>query len=87
MVLQANPTKAVVWGFLDGNTNEVKLDFECILKENQIVGQKSFNPKRVSWYLFFSSFLFDSIILDSFRVITNFILKCLWKKTPSVTYM
>lgn len=29
MVLQASPEKAVIWGFLDGNQNEVGIEADC----------------------------------------------------------
>ena len=51
MVLQANPTKAVLWGYIDhGNAKIVNLNVECILK-NQIIERynKNFTPKKVHY--------------------------------------
>ena len=34
MVLQADPTEATIWGFLDGNQNEVFISATCHFKDN-----------------------------------------------------
>ena len=33
MVLQADPTEAIIWGFLDGNQNEVFISATCHFKD------------------------------------------------------
>ena len=45
IVLQAEPTGAMIWGFLDGNTNEVELKSSCNTKN---IKAMSFFPKEVS---------------------------------------
>ena len=47
MVLQAEPTEAVIWGFLDGNTNSVGVYELCISKGNKFTMTKTFVPKEV----------------------------------------
>ena len=46
IVLQAEPTGAMIWGFLDGDaTNEVQLKSACNTKDIKVM---SFFPKEVS---------------------------------------
>ena len=52
MVLQAEPTEAVIWGFLDGNTNPVDVSAMCSEKGNKFTVTKTFVPKEV--YFVFS---------------------------------
>ena len=47
MVLQAEPTDAVIWGFLDGNTNPVDVSAMCSAKGNKFTMTKTFVPKEV----------------------------------------
>ena len=47
MVLQAEPTDAVIWGFLDGNTNPVDVSGMCSAKGNEFIVTKTFVPKKV----------------------------------------
>ena len=47
MVLQAEPTEAVLWGFLDGNTNPVDVSAMCSAKGNNFTVTKTFFPKEV----------------------------------------
>ena len=47
MVLQAEPTDAVIWGFLDGNTNPVDVSAMCSAKGNKFTVTKTFVPKEV----------------------------------------
>ena len=47
MVLQAEPTDAVIWGFLDGNTNPVDVSGTCSAKGNEFIVIKTFVPKEV----------------------------------------
>ena len=52
MVLQAGPTlidttEAVIWGFLDGNTNPVDVSGMCSIKGNKFTMTKTFVPKKV----------------------------------------
>ena len=47
MVLQAEPTDAVIWGFLDGNTNPVDVSAMCSAKGNNVNVTKTFIPKEV----------------------------------------
>ena len=47
MVLQAEPTDAVIWGFLDGNTNPVDVSGMCSTKGNEFIVTKTFVPKEV----------------------------------------
>ena len=47
MVLQAEPTDAVIWGFLDGNTNPVDVSGMCSAKGNEFIVTKTIVPKEV----------------------------------------
>ena len=47
MVLQANPTDAVIWGFLDGNTNPVDISAECTINGEKFAFVKRYIPKEV----------------------------------------
>jgi hypothetical protein len=47
MVLQAEPTDAVIWGFLDGNTNQVDVSGMCSIKGKKFTVTKTFVPKEV----------------------------------------
>ena len=47
MVLQAEPTDAVIWGFLDGNTNPVDVSGMCSIKGRKFTVTKNFVPKEV----------------------------------------
>ena len=47
MVLQAEPTDAVIWGFLDGNTNPVDVSGTCSMKGQKISVAKRFFPTNV----------------------------------------
>ena len=47
MVLQAEPTDAVIWGFLDGNTNHVDISGLCSIKGKKLTMIKTFVPKEV----------------------------------------
>ena len=47
MVLQAEPTDAVIWGFLDGNTNPVDVSGTCSMKGQEISVAKRFFPTKV----------------------------------------
>merc|ERR1712223_856335 len=46
MVLQAEPTDAVIWGFLDGNTNPVDVSGTCSMKKQKIFVAKRVFPKK-----------------------------------------
>ena len=37
MVLQADPTEAIIWGFLEGNSNQVSIEGTCHFKEKKII--------------------------------------------------
>ena len=47
MVLQAEPTDAVIWGFLDGNPSSVGVTGLCSSKGNKFTMTKTFVPKEV----------------------------------------
>ena len=47
MVLQAAPTDAVIWGFLDGNTNPVDVSGTCSMKGQNSEIFKTYIPKEV----------------------------------------
>ena len=47
MVLQASPTTAVLWGFLDGNQNPVEMTGECVLNGKSKKLRSKFVPKQV----------------------------------------
>ena len=47
MVLQAEPTFAVIWGFLDGNMNPVDVYGECSIEEKKFAFTKTYIPKEV----------------------------------------
>ena len=47
MVLQAAPTDAVIWGFLDGNTNPVEVSGTCSMKGQKSEIFKTYIPKEV----------------------------------------
>ena len=47
MVLQAEPTDAVIWGFLDGNTNPVDVSGMCSVKGRKFTVTKTFVPNEV----------------------------------------
>ena len=47
MVLQAEPTDAVIWGFLDGNTNPVDVSGMCSMKGNKFTMTKTYVSKEV----------------------------------------
>ena len=47
MVLQASPTTAVLWGFLDGNQNPVEMTGECVLNGKSKKLKSTFVPKQV----------------------------------------
>ena len=36
MVLQADPTEAIIWGFLDGNQNEVSISATCRFQKTEM---------------------------------------------------
>ena len=57
MVLQAEPTDAVIWGFLDGNTNNVDVYGLCSIKGKKFTMSKTFVPKEV--LCFDAGYLFD----------------------------
>ena len=66
IVLQAEPTGAMIWGFLDGDTtNEVQLESSCNTKD---IKTMSFFPKEVNiWYNILYQYLpFHSEIIDIF---------------------
>merc|ERR1719228_679690 len=44
MVLQAQPTDAVIWGFLGDNKNPVNVDAQCILKGKEINLSQTYFP-------------------------------------------
>lgn len=47
MVIQAKPSVANLWGFLDGNQNTVELNYECVLKDHDSFrGRTWFVPKE-----------------------------------------
>merc|ERR1712241_565346 len=46
MVLQAEPTFAVIWGFLDGNMNPVDVYGECSIEEKKFTFTKTYIPKK-----------------------------------------
>ena len=46
MVLQAKPTEAVIWGFLNGNMNPVDFYLLCPSKSKKI--RKTYIPTKVS---------------------------------------
>ena len=45
MVLQASPTGAMIWGFLDENTDPVTLQSKC--KNRETVEPLTFHPSEV----------------------------------------
>ena len=48
MVLQAGPTPAILWGFLDGVANEVTLTASCGFgPESTTITKKTFSPSKV----------------------------------------
>ena len=47
MVLQAHPTDAVIWGFLDGNTNPVDISGDCSIKGEKFTFTKTYFPNKV----------------------------------------
>jgi hypothetical protein len=48
MVLQAAPTDAQVWGFLDGNTATVEMSVSCVLKAGTtMTTTQKYIPKQV----------------------------------------
>ena len=47
MVLQAHPTDAVIWGFLDGNTNPVDISGDCSIKGEKFTFTKTYFPTKV----------------------------------------
>ena len=36
MVLQADPTEAIIWGFLEGNSNQVSIEGTCHFNDKKI---------------------------------------------------
>merc|ERR1712223_219180 len=46
MVLQAHPTDAVIWGFLDGNTNPVDISGDCSIKGEKFTFTKTYFPNK-----------------------------------------
>ena len=50
MVLQAEPTDAVIWGFLDGNTNPVDVSGMCSTKGKKFAVTRTFVPKEVLFF-------------------------------------
>ena len=70
MVLQAEPTDAVIWGFLDGNTNHVDISGLCSIKGKKFTMIKTFVPKEV--FGFDAGYLFDkSEFTYTFRMMIN----------------
>ena len=70
MVLQAEPTDAVIWGFLDGNTNHVDVYGLCSIKGKKFTMSKTFVPKEV--LCFDAGYLFDkSEFTYTFRMMIN----------------
>ena len=77
MVLQASPTTAVLWGFLDGNQNPVEMTGECVLhgKSKKLISK--FVPKEVNSTIHkiiqIQSLIYNSVL----RMMTNSPLKFL----------
>ena len=47
MVLQSEPTHAVIWGFLGENKNPVTLEGNCKLKTKNITLSQTYSPIQV----------------------------------------
>ena len=48
MVLQATPTTAVLWGFLEENSNPATLVSECVLKGETLKKVNTYSPTQVN---------------------------------------
>lgn len=53
MVLQADPTEAIIWGFLDGNQNEVFISATCHFKDSKKNFVKMATNLKVRIFCFF----------------------------------
>ena len=49
MVLQANPTSAVIWGFLDGNSDPVDIGASCHFRDKTVAFKRQYVPEQVSF--------------------------------------
>ena len=50
MVLQAEPTDAVIWGFLGENKNPVNVNGQCNFKGQKITLAQMYSPSQVLTY-------------------------------------
>ena len=66
MVLQAAPTDAVIWGFLDGNTNPVDVSGTCSMNGQKSEIFKTYTPKEVMILLsYFELNTYPSLIITN----------------------
>ena len=72
MVLQADPTEAIIWGFLEGNSNQVSIEGTCHFKEKEINVFK--NAQNLEVNHFYNVLLCPWVLQDNLATSCNSLL-------------